>query len=157
VYDPWLSPGYLREHGCEPSDLDALLAESKVIFILAGVTTENEGFLGRRELEKIRPGSAVVLASRAEVVDFDAFVELAGAGRFRAAIDVFPEEPVPPNHPIRRTERILLSSHRAGGLPEVYTRISEMLMEDIDLILRGLPPIRLQRAHARTASVARSR
>jgi phosphoglycerate dehydrogenase-like enzyme len=157
VYDPWLSPGLLREHGCEPCSLDELLRESKVIFVLAGATAENEGFLGREELERIREGSAVVLASRAPVVDFDAFVELARAGHFRAAIDVFPHEPVPSEDPVRRFEGILLSPHRAGGMRESYARISEMLIEDIELILAGMPPVRLQRADPRTASLGRSR
>jgi phosphoglycerate dehydrogenase-like enzyme len=157
VYDPWLTAGYLREQGCEPSSLDELLRESKVIFILAGVTTENQGFLGREQLERIREGSAVVLASRAAVVDFDALVELARAGHFRAAIDVFPREPVPEDDPVRKCEGILLSPHRAGGMRETYARLSEMLIEDIELILAGMPPVRLQRADPRTASLGRSR
>lgn len=157
VHDPWLPPGFLRDQGARPSALDEVLAESQVLFVLAGVTSENEGSLDRAKLLRIRPDAAVVLISRAEVVDFDAFVELAEAGRFRAAIDVFPEEPVPPGHPVRKTTRILLSAHRAGGMAASYARISEMVFEDLELMLAGLPPIRLQRAQARTASVARSR
>ncbi len=157
VYDPWLAPGFLRDHGCQPASLDELLAESKVIFVLAGVFRESEGFLDRARLEKIREDAAVVLASRAEVVDFDAFVELAQAGRFRAAIDVFPEEPLPKDHPVRQADAVLLSAHRAGGLLESYRRISDMLEDDLDLMLQGLPPVRLQQARARTAATARSR
>jgi len=157
VHDPWLPAGFLRAHGCQKAPLDEVLASSKLLFVLAGPTTENEGFLGRAELERIQPDAAVVLASRPQVVDFDALVELAEAGRFRAAIDVFPEEPVAKDHLVRRAERILLSAHRAGGMRASYARISEMLSEDLELILSGLPPARLQRAAARTASVARSR
>ncbi|MDJ0786282.1 MAG: NAD(P)-dependent oxidoreductase [Myxococcota bacterium] len=157
VHDPWLPDGLLAEAGVEPAPLDTVLAESKLLFILAGATSENEGFLGAAELDRIREDAAVVFVSRAEVVDFDAFVERARAGRFRAAIDVFPEEPVPKDHPIRDAEEILLSAHRAGGLRESYQRIAEMLADDVELILEGLPPQRLQRAQARTASVARSK
>jgi phosphoglycerate dehydrogenase-like enzyme len=157
VHDPWLPEGLLRDHGCEPASLERVLSEPRVLFVLAGVTTENEGFLGRDELLRIREDAAVVLVSRAEVVDFAAFCELAQQGRFRAAVDVFPEEPVPADDPVRACDRILFSSHRAGGIPSSYARICEMLMDDIDLILRGLPPVRLQRAWARTAAVARSR
>jgi phosphoglycerate dehydrogenase-like enzyme len=157
VHDPWLPPGHLRDHGVVPCALDEVLAESQVLFLLAGVTAENQGFLDRGKLGLIRRDAAVVLASRAEVVDFDAFVELAEAGRFRAAVDVFPEEPVPADHPVRKTRRILLSAHRAGGVPASYARISEMLLEDLELMLEGLPPVRLQRAQARTAEMARSR
>jgi phosphoglycerate dehydrogenase-like enzyme len=157
VHDPWLPPGHLRDQGVEAAPLDLVLAESQVLFLLAGVTVENEGFLDRAKLERVRPDAAVVLISRAEIVDFDAFVELAEAGRFRAAIDVFPEEPLPADHRLRRSRRILLSAHRAGGMAASYARISEMLREDLALLLDGLPPVRLQRARARTASVARSR
>jgi phosphoglycerate dehydrogenase-like enzyme len=157
VHDPWLPDGLLVDQSLEPAALDEVLAESRVLFILAGVFEGNEGFLDRARLETIRDDAAVVLASRAEVVEFDAFVELAEAGRFRAAIDVFPEEPVPVDHPIRRTERILLSSHRAGGLHDSYARISSMVVDDALLILRGLPPARLQRAAPQTAALARSR
>ena len=44
-------------------------------------------------------------------------VELAAAGRLRAAVDVWPQEPAPADHPARGVEGLLLSAHRAGGLP----------------------------------------
>lgn len=157
VHDPWLSDGQLVDHGVEPSSLERVLAESRVLFLLAGVFEGNEGFLDRDKLASIRQDAVVVLSSRAEIVDFDAFVELAEAGRFRAAIDVFPEEPVPADHPVRRSERILLSSHRAGGLRDSYARISGMVVDDALAVIRGLPIGRLQRAHSQIASRARSR
>jgi len=157
VYDPWLSAGYLVEHDCRAAPLDEVLASSRVLFVLAGVTSENEGFLGRAELERIQPGAAVVLVSRAEGVDFGAFVTLAEEGRFRAAVDVFPEEPLPRDHPVRSAPSVLLSSHRAGGIPESYARIREMVWEDVALLLAGLPPVRLQRAQPATAAIQKSR
>ena len=95
--------------------------------------------------------------SRSEVVDFDGFVDLAEAGRFRAAIDVYPEEPVAADHRLRDSQSILLSAHRAGGIWPSYGRISEMMMDDIRQILAGHPPMRLQRAEARQAPMMRSR
>ena len=94
VHDPWLPDELIRRHDAEPAPLNEVLAQ-RVIFVFASVTADNEGFLGRAELELIRPGSVLLLMSRAGVVDFDALVELVAAGRFRAATDVWPEEPVP--------------------------------------------------------------
>ncbi len=88
-------------------------------------------------------------APRVRIAALDAFE--------RAAIDVFPHEPVPEDHPVRECEGILLSPHRAGGMRETYALLSEMLIEDIELILAGMPPVRLQRADPRTASLGRSR
>lgn len=157
VHDLFLPAGFLAEQDCRAVAIDELLKDSEVIFILAGVTVENEGFLSAEKLGLVRADASVVLASRAEVVDFRALIDMAEAGRFRAAIDVFPVEPVPPDDPVRRTDKILLSSHRAGGIWPSYRRISAMMMDDLRLILRGLPPVRLQRTEPALAATARSR
>lgn len=157
VHDPWLPAGWLAEQGARAVSLDEALSAANFLFLLAGVTTENEGFLGATNLAKIRNDACVILASRAEIVDLAALTDLAEAGKFRAAVDVFPEEPVPPDHPIRRTRKLLLSSHRAGGTWHSYGRISAMLMDDVRLMLQGLPPVRLQRAEPRLAAMMRSR
>ena len=94
VFDPWVPDYVLRKHGCEPATLDKVLSASRVIFVFAGVTSENQGFLGRREFLLIPKDSVFLLMSRAAVVDFPAFLEFVRAGKFRAATDVFPVEPV---------------------------------------------------------------
>ncbi len=146
AYDPWLSDGYLRSQGVEPLPLGRLLETSRVIFVLATPSAENRALLSRELLERIRPGSVLVLISRAHVVDFDALTELVLAGRFLAAIDVFPTEPLPLDHPIRRAPGAVLSAHRAGSVPEGLWEIGRMVVDDLEAIVRGLPPQRMQRA-----------
>ncbi|GAB4575421.1 MAG: hydroxyacid dehydrogenase [Anaerolineae bacterium] len=146
VYDPWLGEGFLRRCGVEPVSLERLLAESQVIFVLAAPTVENQAMLSRELLETLQPGAMLVLASRAHVVDFDALTDLVHAGRFKAAIDVFPTEPLAADHPIRSAEYAVLSAHRAGSVREGLWEIGEMVVDDLEVILRGLPPRRLQNA-----------
>ena len=155
IHDPWLPEGAIRAAGAEPAALDALLGESRVIFVVAGVTAENAGFLDRAKLSLIRRDAVFVLASRAAVVEFPALVELANAGAFRAATDVFPIEPVAKDDAVRRSA-LLLSAHRAGGIPEAMRSIGELVVEDLELVLRGLPPVRLQPARPETVARARS-
>ena len=156
VHDPWLPDDLVRRHDAEPAPLDEVLAQ-RVIFVFASVTTDNEGFLGRAELERLRPGSVFVLMSRAGVVDFDALVELVAAGRFRAATDVWPEEPVPPDHPARAVDGLLLSPHRAGGMREAFLEIGRLAVADLELVMRGLPPACCKRAERETVGRMRSR
>jgi len=156
VYDPWLPDELIRRHDADPAPLDDVLAQ-RVIFVFAAVTAENEGFLGRRQLERIAPGSAFLLMSRAGVVDFDALTELVAAGRFAAATDVFPHEPLAADHPARRLGGMLLSPHRAGGLREAFLEIGRLAVADLELILRGLPPACCKRAERETAARMRSR
>ena len=157
VHDPWLPDGYLRAEGVEPAELDTALSRADILFILAGVTLENQGFLDRDKLSLIPPDASVVLASRAEIVNFDDFVDLAASGAFRAAVDVFPREPVPANTVWRTSPNVVFSAHLAGGIAASYARIREMLLDDIGQILKGLPPSRLQRADPEIAARMRSR
>src|SRR3546814_9408710 len=84
--------------------------------------------------------------SRAAVVDFPEFLRQVESGRLRAATDVFPEEPVAANDPVRRIGNLLLSAHRTGGIREAFYEIGRMTVADAELILQGLPPLSCRRA-----------
>jgi phosphoglycerate dehydrogenase-like enzyme len=146
AYDPWLGAGYLRSQGVEPLALEQLLQTSRVIFVLATPSSENRALLSRDLLEQIQPGAVFVLISRAHVVDFDALTELVLAGRFKAAIDVFPAEPLPADHPIRQASGAVLSAHRAGSVRQGLWEIGRMVVDDLEAIVLGLPPQRMQLA-----------
>jgi phosphoglycerate dehydrogenase-like enzyme len=150
IHDPWLPDGLIRELGALPATLEDALSLPRVIFVLAGVTDENRGFLTRERLETVRPDAVFLLLSRAGVVDFDALLDLVAAGRFRAATDVFPVEPAPADARARAIEGLLLSPHRAGSSPATFATIGEMVIDDVGLILSGLPPQRLQQARNET-------
>ena len=146
AYDPWLTESYLRGFGVNPQSLDEIMADSDVIFVLAVPTGSNKAMISRRHLEMIKPGRVFVLMSRSHVVDFDALTDLVVQGRFKAAIDVFPEEPLPKEHPIRKAESAVLSAHRAGSVEEDLRLIGRMVTEDLEALNAGLPPLRMQRA-----------
>jgi phosphoglycerate dehydrogenase-like enzyme len=157
VHDPWIHPSVLRGMDVEPVGLDDLFTRSRVVFILAATTTENQKSIGARQFGAMRRGSVVMLVSRAGVVDFDALLDAAASGHIRAAIDVFPQEPIPPEHRARRTPNTVLSAHRAGNIPETWTGMGEMVVDDLEFILRGLPPQRCQRASLETVMRFRSK
>jgi phosphoglycerate dehydrogenase-like enzyme len=157
VYDPWLPDVLIERVGAAQAALDDLLATSRVVFVFAAVTSENEGLLGRAELERMRPDAILLLMSRAGVVDFAALTDLVRAGRLRAATDVFPDEPVAPGDPLRELDGVLLSPHRAGGMREAFLQIGRLAVADLELVLAGLPPVACKRAERETAGGLRSR
>ena len=157
VFDPWLPPEVIRDHDCQPADLDPLLRSSRVVFVFASATSENQGFIGKHEFELMQPGSAFLLMSRAAVVDFPEFLNQVQAGRIRAATDVFPDEPVLPDDPARSVEGLLLSAHRTGGTTDALRQIGRMTVADAELILRGLPPQLCRRADPAVAVRLRSK
>lgn len=144
AYDPWLPDHYLRRQGVTPVTLDELLERSRVIFVLAIPTRENQALLDRTRLSRIQPGAVLALMSRAYVVDFDALTEMVHARRFKAVIDVFPQEPLPLDHPIRTAPGVVLSAHRAGSVPRDLREIGRMVVDDLLTMLAGLPPTEMQ-------------
>lgn len=155
IHDPWLPASAIRDEGFEPTALNDVLRTAQVIFLLAGVTSDNPGFIDRTALATIADDSIVILASRAAIVDFQALQDEARTGRLRIATDVFPQEPVAAGDPVRSSP-MLLSAHRAGGIPAAFHDIGERTLDDLELVLKGLPPVRLQRAQPQTVAMLRS-
>ena len=144
VYDPWLTDTYLKTQGVAPVDLITLLRTSRLIFVLAVPSASNQALLDREKLSLIAPDAVLVVLSRAHVVDFQALTEMLLQGRFRAGIDVFPEEPLASEHPIRTAQHAVLSSHRAGAIGEALLNIGRMVANDLEAICQGLVPQEMQ-------------
>lgn len=157
IHDPWVHPSVLRDLDVIPATLDQCFAEARVVFLLAAVTTENAGQIGRPHFERMQKGSVVILASRAGLVNFPELLAAADSGHIRAGIDVWPEEPVPPDEPGRHTKNTLIQAHRCGSVPEIQTLIGELVADDLEAILGGLAPQRCQRAVLQTVSKLRSK
>jgi phosphoglycerate dehydrogenase-like enzyme len=157
VFDPWLPPSVIRDHGAMPASLDDVLSGSDVVFCVASVTGENEGFLNATHFARMRRRAVFILLSRAGVVNFDDLMAAVRSGHILAASDVFPDEPLAPDHPVRGIKGFLRSAHRAGALDIALKRMGDMVLEDMDLMDRGLPPLRCKRAERETVSRMRSR
>ena len=61
-----------------------------------------------------------------------------------------------PDDPIRRVPNMLFSPHRAGALTFALREIGTRVLEDMDLIARGLPPVACRRAEPETVARMRS-
>jgi phosphoglycerate dehydrogenase-like enzyme len=146
VYDPWLPESHLLRQGVVPVDLPSLLGSCRVIFVLAIPSVENRRLLDADRLALIGKNAVLVLISRAHLVDFDALTKMVAEGRFKAAIDVFPAEPLPEDHPVRKEENAVLSAHRAGSVASDLKLIGRMVVDDLEALLAGLPPRQMQPA-----------
>ena len=157
VFDPWMPRSILEENGVEAASLNEVLGQSDFVFVVASVTSENRGFLGADAFASMRKGAAFILLSRADVVDFDALMTAVASGHIVAASDVYPQEPLPSDHPVRSLKGFIRSAHRAGALDVAFKKMGDMVLEDMDLMDRGLPPMRCKRAERETVSRMRSK
>lgn len=157
VFDPWLPGGYLGRLGVTSASLDDVLAKSRFIFVVASVTTENTHLLNADRLSLLQKNANLILLSRAAVVDFEAVRSLTDKGQIRFASDVFPVEPVAQDDPIRGASNMLFSPHRAGALTSALHEIGRRVLEDVELIGRGLAPVSCRRAERETVARLRSK
>ena len=104
--------------------------------------------IGKRELDLMPAGALLVLISRAHLVEFDALLDAVGAGSLRAAIDVFPEEPVAADHPLRSMPGLILSPHRAAAVTGGRHLIGRMILDDLGSIAEDRPERSLLKANA---------
>jgi phosphoglycerate dehydrogenase-like enzyme len=156
VFDPWLPEGHLKRLGVEPVRFDALMSGNRFVFVMATITTDNAGMIDARALGLMQPGAMLLLMSRAAAADFGALTAAAASGRIRVATDVFPVEPVPQDDPVRAVPNMLFSPHRAGALTFALREIGTRVLEDMDLVSRGLPPVACRRAEPETVARMRS-
>ena len=157
VFDPWLPSSYLHRQGVEPATLKVVLRQSRVVFVVASVTSENQNLLDQEALAMMQDGAMLILLSRAALLDFHAITAEAQSGRLRFATDVFPEEPVQIEDSLRGVPNILFSAHRAGALASTLQQIGALVLEDLFQIAQNLPPVSCRRAERETIGKVRSK
>ena len=105
--------GFRRSQGTQ--DLTQLLGWADVVVSLLPLTPETESFWNAERFAAMKAGSTFLNASRGGTVEEAALLRALGRGRPRAAIlDVFREEPLPADHPLRGRDDVWITPHVAG-------------------------------------------
>ena len=143
AYDPWLPDAIAQSHSAKLLGLDDVLKASRCVFMTATPTAENYHLLNAANIALMPKGALLILLSRAHLVDFEALVAAVSANKIRAAVDVFPSEPVAKNDPIRTLPNAVLSPHRAAAVSGGRQLIGEMILADLDAIFSDTPGRRL--------------
>ncbi|WP_440910363.1 NAD(P)-dependent oxidoreductase [Candidatus Pelagibacter sp.] len=157
VYDPWLPKNAIKRYEFQPINLKDMFSKCEVIYVLAAVTTENKNLIDKKLLNRMKPNTLFILMSRAAVVNFKDLVTRLKKGDIYVATDVFPEEPVRKNDPIRKVKNILFSAHRAGALKEAFFDMGNIVLKDMDLILKNQKPKYCKKAQLKTVELLSSK
>ena len=92
--------------GVQYVEMDELLKTSDVVSLHVAVSDKTRGLIGERELGLMKPGALLVNGARGAVVDTPALVEALNSGHLGgAAVDVYEQEPPPPDHPLFACEQ----------------------------------------------------
>ena len=138
TYNP--SPERAAAMGVEFVELDDLLRESDVVSIQVRLSDDSREMLGQREFGLMKSGAIFVNGGRGELVNTGALVEALNSGHLAGAgLDVFDQEPLPPDHPILSCEQVVLTPHIADQTPEGVESLNEGCVTNVIAFLEGSP------------------
>ena len=119
---------------------DELLARADVITIHLVLGERSRGLIGARDFALMKPSAILINTSRGPIVDEAALIEALRTRRIRSAgLDVYDEEPLPPEHPLRRLPNAVLSPHLGYVTEGTYRMFYEDTVEAIAAWRSGAP------------------
>jgi phosphoglycerate dehydrogenase-like enzyme len=141
VVDPFLDDSEAAALGVTRVRLNDMLAQSDVISLHAPVLPETRRMIGAGELALLRLGTLFINTARAQLVDEAALLAEIRSGRIEAALDVFDDEPLPPDSPFRdpMLANVTISPHAAGHTEEVHLSQGQAMVDEIGRLLRREP------------------
>ena len=128
------------ENGADLVSKAALLKNSDVVSIHLRLSERTRGLLGQQDLDLMKPTAYLVNTSRGPIVDGDALIKALRQRKLAgAALDVFDEEPLRPDHPLLSLDNTVLTPHLGYVTKESYAIMYTQALEDVLAFLTGEP------------------
>jgi phosphoglycerate dehydrogenase-like enzyme len=132
AYSRTLTPEKAAAAGAECVSLETLLKESDVVTIHIPLNDRTRGTIGEKELALMKPGAFLVNTARGPIISEPAMIKALEGGRLGGVgLDVYDKEPLPLDHPLRRFDNTILTSHRGYATHEILSERYEQAMENI--------------------------
>jgi phosphoglycerate dehydrogenase-like enzyme len=139
VYDPFLEPAEADKLGVELVGLDELLGRSDIVSLHVPSLPETRHMIGAAQLAQLKDGALFINTARGALVDEPALIDELSKGRFTAVLDVFENEPLAEDSPLRSLRNAILAPHAAGHTHETYLRQGSTAVDEALLFLAGKP------------------
>jgi phosphoglycerate dehydrogenase-like enzyme len=138
AWGPTLTPERARESGATFMELDALLEAADVVSVHLKLSEQSRGLLDEARLRRIGPRSVLVNTARGAIVDEAALARvLAEKALGFAGLDVFVEEPLPADSPLRRLDNVVLTPHLGWPVDLTYRTMAEAVVRIVESYLDG--------------------
>ncbi len=134
------APSDVADEVLPPERLHDLLARSDFVVIAVPLTAQTRGMIGRAELAAMKPDAWLINISRGAIVDEEALVEALQAGRIGGAcLDVFAQEPLPPESPLWDLPNVIITPHNSWSSPHIEEREIDLFLENLRRYVAGEP------------------
>jgi phosphoglycerate dehydrogenase-like enzyme len=121
-----------------PQAIRPMFRECDFVVITVPLTSETQGLIGAEELAVLKPTAFLIDISRGGVIDLPALVSALKENRIAgAALDVFPEEPLPADHPLWKLPNVIITPHISGNTRHYDQRALALFAENLQRYLDG--------------------
>lgn len=121
-------------------DIDRVLEQSDYLVLVAPLTSKTRGMIGARELSKMKPTACLINIGRGALVDEPALINALKTGVIAGAgLDVFINEPLPPDSELWDMENVVMTPHIGGLSPESRAFSFEIFLENFKKFVAGEP------------------
>lgn len=108
------------------------------------LTEDTRGLVNDEFLSQLKPGAVLIDISRGGVVKGDAVLSALNAGLLKgAALDVFEQQPLPPESPLWNRDDVLITPHVSGTTPYYLERALSVFLDNYDAFSKGQPMVTL--------------
>lgn len=123
-----------------PTDLGSYLPEADYVVVAAPLTPETEGMVGERQLAAMKSTAYLVNVGRGKIIDEAAMTAALREHRIAGAyLDVFEEEPLPPEHPLWGLDNALVVPHDSHSSPAIGDRMVSLFCDNLRRYVAGEP------------------
>jgi D-3-phosphoglycerate dehydrogenase len=139
VYDPYLTQERVRELGVERLPLEEVLSRSDFVSLHLPLTPSTEGMIGSPQLSLMKPTAMIINVARGGIIDEGAVAAALKEGRLAgAAFDVYAEEPLAEDSPLRDAPNTILTPHLGASTREAQELVATEIAEAVrDAVLEG--------------------
>ena len=121
-----------------PEDRDAFLRQTDVLVIAAPLTPQTLGLIGTAQMATLPRGAVIVNIGRAKILDTEALIAALHSGHLGgASLDVYPHEPLPPEHPLWTCPNVILTPHTSGFRQGHWEEVVDLFAENLERFERG--------------------
>ena len=131
AHDPFVTEANAPA-GVRLGSMEDVLAKADILTVHVPLLDATRGLLNRERLQSMKRGARLLVVARGGMVDEEALCELLESGHLAgAALDVFAEEPLPEDHPLRKVPGTVFTPHLGASTAEAKRGVSVEVAKQI--------------------------
>lgn len=135
-------PDLMADEVFAPADFHRMLPKCDFLVLVLPLTSETKALIGREEVALLKDGAFLINVARGAMIDHAALGEALRSGKLAgAALDVFPEEPLPSDSPIWDFPNVIITPHTGGSHRAYGRRAAAIFEQNLKAFIAGEPMV----------------